>query len=107
MYSDEETQSANRYPKYEQWKEKFLYSVLGKAVDVLKTEGVFLINMKTSLVHCKYNVAEDICKFLETRLTRLHDIELVQARLKYAKNTNYNPEMIYVFTKTHEESKGM
>ncbi len=38
-------QSANRYPEYEEWRDKFYYSLMSGAFDLLKPNGHFVLNI--------------------------------------------------------------
>jgi hypothetical protein len=45
IYSKEETQSCHRYPKYKVWLRDFYRPTIHNAIDVLKRDGVFIINI--------------------------------------------------------------
>jgi SAM-dependent methyltransferase len=45
IYSQEETQSCHKYPKYAGWLINFYKPTIHNAIDVLKPDGVFIINI--------------------------------------------------------------
>lgn len=45
MYSDDETQSYKKFPTYAQWVKGFYRSTIYNACDVLKKDGIFIINI--------------------------------------------------------------
>lgn len=53
IYSDEPTQSCHKYPKYDLWVKKFLRPTIHNAIDVLKKDGVFAINIFEKLPNMK------------------------------------------------------
>lgn len=45
IYSQEQTQSCHKYPKYKTWLRQFYQPTIHNAIDVLKEDGVFIINI--------------------------------------------------------------
>jgi len=50
-YSSEPTQSYQRYPTYDAWKDRFLYSVLAASHRLLKPDGLLVINLADTSRH--------------------------------------------------------
>lgn len=98
IYSTSETQSCMRYPKYKSWLINFLFNILQKCIDVLKPNGFLIINIKNL---DEYPIADDMCNFLDTKLTRLDDISLIQPKLQYGNNKK-NPEYFYCYQNVPE-----
>ena len=59
-YSDEETQSINRYPEYNQWLENFLKKTIKNCFNMLKGGGYFAINISNTP---KYELQRDVYEF--------------------------------------------
>jgi hypothetical protein len=94
VYTNDNTQSYNKYPQYNDWLNNFLWVCLNKSIEVLKSGGYLIINIKNIK---KYNIADDMNNYLSTikSLQRLPDIEMVQARRFYKKSK----ELLYVYQK--------
>ena len=94
VYTNDNDQCYNKYPQYNDWLNNFLYVCLNKSIEVLKSGGYLIINIKNIK---KYNIADDMNNYLSTikTLQRLPDIEMVQSR-KFLKK---NKELIYVYKK--------
>lgn len=95
IYDDnDEKQSCNRYKEFEDWIDKFLFTVIRKSISVLKNNGIFSINIKD---HTKYAIVDRMIKFIEELgLTKIEYIRFDHSK-RYVSNTKY--EYIYVFKK--------
>lgn len=63
IYSDEDTQSCNRYPDYADWIKQFLTSTFYKVYSVLRYDGLFIINIYDVTIGGKrYPLVEDAIK---------------------------------------------
>jgi len=94
VYTNDNNQCYNKYPQYNDWLNKFLWVCLNKSIEVLKSGGYLIINIKNIK---KYNIADDMNNYLSNlkTLQRLPDIEMVQSRKFYKKNK----ELLYVYQK--------
>ena len=45
VYSDENTNSLNRYANFDEWCDKFYYPLISKTMNSLKPDGVFMLNI--------------------------------------------------------------
>lgn len=94
IYSDDKTQSCHKFPIFEEWLEKFLFTVLRKVIQVLESGGHLCINIKDTE---KYSIVEPMLKFLRGfGLVEKTHIKLMTAK-RFVNNTKY--EYIYVFEK--------
>ena len=94
VYTNDNNQCYNKYPQYNDWLNKFLWVCLNKSIEVLKSGGYLIINIKNIK---KYNIADDMNNYLLSikKLQRLPDIEMIQSR-KFLKK---NKEFLYVYQK--------
>lgn len=60
IYSDEPTQSCIKFSTYKDWVNGFFRTTIHNAIDVLKPEGVFAINIFTNLPNIK-KIIQSIC----------------------------------------------
>jgi hypothetical protein len=60
-YSNEATQSSSRYPKYEDWKQKFLFEMVTTSFNKLRPEGFFAIHLKNCQ---KHPICDDMNRFI-------------------------------------------
>lgn len=66
-YSDEDTQSANRYPNYHVWLDNFWRPVLSKAVRALKVGGWLALNVDDFTINgVHYSFIEDTVRIVES-----------------------------------------
>jgi len=99
IYSDEPTQSSNRYKEYEAWRSCFLEVVIAQARRVLRRKGFFAINVPT---RCRYPIESDTLGFASDLFSYHCTINMkMNARpLQRAQNgCAYRTEPIYVFQK--------
>ena len=94
-YSDEETQSCNRYKTKEEWKEKFLKVLIDKCYLYLKSEGYFIINVAN--VKTYPTLEEDTLQLAKERGFNL--IKTYQMSLSALMKAGYKYEPIFVFKK--------
>lgn len=82
IYSEDESQSVSKYPKYNEWLEKFLFTTIDKTINVLKNNGVLAINIKTVKDgKNKYDIPNDMISYVSkyNYMSRMEDIEFVQS----------------------------
>ena len=99
IYSDEPTQSSNRYKEYEVWRSCFLKVVIAQARRILRRKGLFIINVPT---RSKYPIEGDTLGFASDLFSyhckinmKMNARPLQRAQNGYA----YRIEPIYVFQK--------
>lgn len=97
IYSDEKTQSSVRYPDFENWLNKFLFTTLKKVNEVLSDDGYLMINIKD---HKKYIIVDRMIEYI-TKTLNLHFIQSIEMR-QSKRHKNTKGEYIYVFKKYKE-----
>jgi len=91
-YSDEETQSFKKYPKYEEWLDKFLFVLIKESHRLLKDDGVFILN----IADCKnHKIVEHVEMFAKS-MFRLDKVLLMLAPARFSDDF---AEPIFVFKK--------
>lgn len=70
-YSDDETQSSVRYPKYDLWLDNFFYPMFRRASDCLKPGGFLAIHLKGNK---DYHICDDMNKYLNEQQPELEYI---------------------------------
>jgi len=60
IYSEEMSQSCNRYDEYQKWLEKFLWVMVDESKRILKKDGRLILNIKNTE---KYKIADDLCEY--------------------------------------------
>jgi 16S rRNA G966 N2-methylase RsmD len=99
IYSEEETQSCNRYKTYDDWKTNFLFNVIEKVTNCLLPNGFLIINIKNIIIKNKsYNIADDMLEYIKENIKCIklsNVIKMIQPKI----NKNKNYECIYVFRK--------
>lgn len=102
IYSDEDTQSCNRYETYKKWLKGFLYTTLKNCCQILKEDGVLAINV------CKnrfYNLELDLIKEAERLNWKLADRWILTLNRGWAGSHTMNFEYIYVFRRDNGDEK--
>ena len=94
-YSDEETQSCNRYKTKEEWKEKFLKVLIEKCYLYLKSGGYFIINIAN--VKTYPTLEKDTLELASDM--GFTPIKTYQMSLSALMASGYKYEPIYVFKK--------
>lgn len=101
VYSEDETQSSNRYKEYKEWKDNFLFNVLKKCISVLTKGGRLCINIKNMN---KYKIAEDMVDYLnKNKEIEKEDIIYIkqQKKSKEKDKSIFEKENIYIFIKNN------
>jgi hypothetical protein len=101
IYSEDKEQSCNRYPKYNDWKEKFLFTVLKKVTSYIIKGGHLAINIKNI---SNVNIADDMNIFLRSmkEYEEQQPIIIGQPHI----NVGTEHEQIYVYKKLTESVFG-
>lgn len=94
IYSDEENNSCNRYPEYNQWVHEFLEKIIYNAMDSVKQSGYVIINIAN--VKNAPNLSDDCFKIMERKMKHIDTYKLVLSSIA-GKGIKY--EYIYVFQK--------
>ncbi len=93
----DETQSAIRYPNFEDWINNFLFTSIRKCISVLSQNGYFIINIKDNN---NYPIVKRMIDFIETfGLKKIKDIIFIHSK-RHAINKTF--EYIYVFQNTRK-----
>jgi hypothetical protein len=95
IYSDESTQSSDRYKTQEEWREKFLTPLITKSHNYLKSGGYFIINVAN--VKNYQNLEQDTMD-LSLKFEFLH-IKTYQMVLSALMKSGLKYEPIFVFQK--------
>jgi DNA modification methylase len=92
IYSEDQSQSCQMYPRIKDWLEQFLFCVLGKVIEVLLPGGTLMINIKDSK---KNAIVEPMLQFLRnhTRLVEGNHIKFIQSK----RYKNIKHEYIYMW----------
>jgi hypothetical protein len=82
QYSDEETQSIKRYPRYDDWLQYFLFASLRNAFNALKPNGYLAVHISDNM---SYQPCQPMIDFVKQELdsTYLGVIGLAGERKKY------------------------
>lgn len=94
IYSNEETQSCNRYKTKESWKNNFLEPLVNKSHNYLKLGGYFIVNIAN--VKNYKNLEED---FLDLASKKFKYIKTYKMALSALMKSGYKYEPIFVFKK--------
>ncbi len=97
-YSSEPTQSYQRYPTYDAWKDRFLYPLLAASHRLLRPDGLLVINLADTSRH---PIATDMIA-MASRLYRKRRVLLMHSRpvQRSTKNgTPYRWEPVFVLQK--------
>ena len=75
IYSDEETQSCNKFKDYESWKNGFLKVFVEKCERFLKNDGIFVCNIDDIKINKKeFKLTEDFLKFCDGKFELIETI---------------------------------
>lgn len=97
LYSEDQTQSYKRYPKYDEWLNKFLFKVIDMTTQYLSSNGRLIINIKDIN---KNDTVEQMIHFVTKDLKLKYEtsIDFIQAKLPYDNVSGTGYEKFYVFT---------
>ncbi len=96
-YSDEETQSYKKFPKYELWINGFLKPMIENSISMLKNNGYFIINVAN--VKTGKNMEEDFKKLVsDFNLTFEKKLDMLLSNI--AKG-GYKSEPVFIYKKLY------
>ncbi len=98
IYSEDKSQSCNRYQEYEIWLQSFLYSIVDQSKRLLKEDGYLILNAK-NLPGKK--MADDLCKYCEKdwELETTYHMRLANSEYNRKNGETFHIEPIFVFKK--------
>jgi len=96
IYSEESTQSCNKYKEYQEWLEKFLWVLVDESKRLLKEDGRLIINIKNI---GKYKIADDLCSYCEKdwELDKTYHMRLANNEFNRNGKVMHHTEPIFVF----------
>lgn len=98
QYCDEETQSINKFPKYEDWLEYYVRPTIKSIYQGLKPDGIFGVNIVNFWIGAKkYMVTEDWIKIAQEEGFVLQNIYPIVSKAR--KKLKEDQDSIYIFTK--------
>lgn len=98
VYSDQVTQSCNRYKSYNEWFRNFLAKTIDKTLNVLSMNGHILINIKNIK---GYNIADDMVRYMNKKSILKQKGSLSMSQTTISKDKDIK-EYIFVFQKVNE-----
>jgi SAM-dependent methyltransferase len=100
-YSSEATQSYQRYPTYEQWKDHFLFPVLAEAHRVLRPGGLLIINVADTRRH---PIATDMIGMTSQLYRKIRVLRLLMhsrpEQRSFSTGSAYRWEPVFVLKRT-------
>jgi len=98
LYSEELSQSCNRYKEYNEWLENFLWTIVDESKRILKKDGRLILNIKNTE---KYKIADDLCIYCEKEweLEKTYYMRLANNEFNRGGVTTHHTEPIFVFRK--------
>lgn len=100
-YSDEETQSINKFPKYEDWLENYVRPTIKNCVAALKPEGLYGVNIVNYWMGGKKHfVANDWIKIAQEEGLFLQGIFPICSKAR--KKLDEDQDQIYIFSKSED-----
>jgi hypothetical protein len=99
-YSYEMTQSFIRYPRYDEWLERFIGRVVTESTRILKPRGYLILNVADIN---GYNLAQDVRRVASSCLTFVETLKLRLSHLPYLRQRSgekFKYESVFVFRKT-------
>lgn len=98
QYCDEETQSINKFPKYEDWLEYYVRPTIKSIYQGLKPDGIFGVNIVNFWIGAKkYMITEDWIKIAQEEGFVLQNIYPIVSKAR--KKLKEDQDSIYIFTK--------
>ena len=96
-YSKEETQSIQKFPKYEDWLEKYVRPTIKNCIEALKTNGLYGVNIVNFWKGGKkYLVADDWVRIAKEEGLFLQGIFTISSK---ARKNKEDQDQIYIFSK--------
>ena len=100
IYSEEMSQSCNKYESYENWLQNFLYNIVDYSKRLLKEDGYLAINIKNTE---KYKIADDICSYCKQEkweLEKTYHMRLANSSYNRKVGDTFHTEPIFIFKKS-------
>jgi DNA modification methylase len=98
-YSEDGTQSCNRYEDYGIWKESFLSEFVDKSYDCLKTNGWFIVNIdNVKINNDEFSLQDDLKELALKKGFVLKETLFMKSRNRYVGTESGEP--IFVFLKS-------
>lgn len=99
-YSEEETQSINRHPKYEDWLEYYVRPTIRNCRDALKTGALYGVDISDICwKNKKYPLVEDWCRIAKEEGLTFVDKYSIVSRARKDDAEASNTEHVYIFRK--------
>lgn len=100
-YTDEDTQSINKFPKYEDWLEKYVRPTIKNCITALKPNGLYGVNIVNYWMGGKKHfVANDWIKIAEEEGLVLQGIFPIASKAR--KKMDEDQDQIYIFSKSKD-----
>lgn len=94
IYSDEDTQSIIRYPKYSEWLKKFWFFVIQESLRILKPGGHFIYTIGN---YSEFNLIEDTLEYLKSTNFVKCDFDHISYKNVY--KNSHKKETVFIFKK--------
>lgn len=94
-YTKDFDQSYNKYPIYEQWRDEWLFFIMGKSIDMLRNDGLSCWNVMNIK---KFDLVGDIIRFHEERGFKLVNTLGLKSPLANMRNLK-NKDLTYIFSR--------
>ena len=99
-YSEEETQSINRYPRYEDWLENYVRPTIRNCYAALKDTGLYGVDISDiNWKNKKYPLVDDWCRIAKEEGFAFVDEYAIVSRSRKEASEASNTEQIYIFKK--------
>lgn len=103
-YSNEKTQSINKFPDYYDWLEYYVRPTIKNCHKALKEKGLYGVNIANFTVRNKeHPVAEDWVKIAQQEGFYLKGIYRIISKTRKIEKNLYNQDNIYIFSKNPED----
>jgi 16S rRNA G966 N2-methylase RsmD len=102
IYSNNKTQSSNRYSTYQEWLNKFLFIIIKESYRLLEDNGKMVVNIKNTK---RYKIADDMVGFCESigfNLIKEYKMRLINREFNRG-NDNFHYEPVHVFSKSKRQ----
>lgn len=103
-YCDEDTQSINKFPEYEQWLEFYVRPTIKNCYNALKDSGKYGVNISNFLIRDKkYRFVEDWLRIAQEEGFWLKGVFNIASRSRKVEKDLYDQDNIYIFTKNKND----
>jgi tRNA1(Val) A37 N6-methylase TrmN6 len=89
-YDNDDTQSYIKYPRYDEWRDKFLFKIILECKRIMKPDGTFLLNIANARQN---NIIEDVGKFVKD-VFRIENVLIMHSPSSWLEKIS---EPIFVF----------